>query len=340
MAHAVRLLFGFALLVCSIASVAAQPVDFTGRQIKMLIGFGPGGGYDLYGRLLARHIGRYLPGNPTVVPQNMPGGGSLFVARRIYAQSPKDGTEMGIVARDAITSPLISTDGENAFDATKFSWLGSPDSETSVCVANAASGVRTGRDLLSKELVVGADGVGTGTFIYPTILNGLVGTKFKIVNGYTSSNEIFLAMERREVEGSCESFSSVMRKSSREIKDGKIVVLFWGGYPQPELKSVMNISEFVTDPDDRKMVDFMYSGLTYARPFIAPPGLPDAVYKVLKDAFAKSLEDAELRADAAQQKLEIRPVSAEETAAIVKRAYATPKAVIDRMGKILKDGGG
>jgi tripartite-type tricarboxylate transporter receptor subunit TctC len=314
------------------APANSQTIDFRGKQIKLLIGYGPGGGYDQYGRLVAAHIGRHLPGNPTVVPQNMPGGGSLLVAQKIYAQSPKDGTEWGIVARDVITAPLTQPSVGRQFDATKYSWLGSADSETNICIANASTGITT-------QLVVGATGPGAGSYIYPIVLNGLIGTKFKVVSGYPTSTETFLAMERHEVEGACDSFSSIMRKSAQAIKDGKVRVIFWAGHEIPEVKGWPHVTSFVTKPQDQELLAFMYAGQTYARPFIAPPGMPVPVHKVLADAFIKTLKDPQTLADAARQRLEIRPVGAEETLETVKNAYATRAFLIDRMSAFLKDSG-
>jgi tripartite-type tricarboxylate transporter receptor subunit TctC len=331
---------GFSALLLAGPPAHAQTVDFKGKQIKLLIGFGPGGGYDQWGRIIAAHIGKHLPGNPTLVPQNMPAGGSVQAANRIYIQAPKDGTEWGIIARDVILEPLTKPGGGTMFDATKFSWLGSPDTETNVCIANASAGLKSAKDLFDKELVVGSTGVGTGTYIYPAVLNGMIKTKFKIIDGYPASTDVFLAMERHEVEGICESYSSVMRKDAQAIKDGKILILFWAGHPLPELKDIPHASTLVTKDEDKKLLDFMYAGQTYARPFVAPPGLPPAVYKALKDGFAETLKDPAFIADAERQKLEIKPVDADEVLEVVKKAYATPKPLIDRMAAILKGSGG
>jgi tripartite-type tricarboxylate transporter receptor subunit TctC len=321
------------------APANSQTVDFRGKQIKLLIGYGPGGGYDQYGRLVAAHIGRHLPGNPTVLPQNMPGGGSLLVAQKIYAQSPKDGTEWGIVARDVITAPLTQPNVGRMFDATKYSWLGSADFETNICIANASTGIKSPQDLLRTELVVGATGPGAGSYIYPIVLNGLIGTRFKVVSGYPTSTETFLAMERHEVEGACDSFSSIMRKSAQAIKDGKIRVIFWAGHEIPEVNDWPHVTSFVTKAEDRELLDFMYAGQTYARPFVAPPDLPTPIHKVLADAFVKTLKDPQTVADAARQNLELRPVGAGETLEAVKKAYATRTFLIDRMSAFLRDGG-
>src|SRR5262249_19451786 len=235
--------------------------------------------------LLAPHSARQRPGNPTVLQQNVPVGGSLLVAQKIYAQSPKDGTEWGIVARDVITAPLTQPNVAKLFDATKYSWLGSADFETNICIANASTGIKTPQDLLRTELVVGATGPGAGSYIYPIVLNGLVGTKFKVVSGYPTSTETFLAMERHEVEGACDSLSSIMRKSAQAIKDGKVHVIFWAGHESPEVKDLPHVTSFVTKAEDRALIDFMYAGQTYARPFVAPPDLPGPIHNVLADAF-------------------------------------------------------
>jgi len=333
------LLAGLAALLLAPLPTLAQTVDFKGKQIKLLIGFGRGGGYDQYGRIVAAHMGKHLPGSPTLVPQNMPAGGSVQAANRIYIQAPKDGTEWGIIARDVILEPLTKPGQGTMFDATKFSWLGSPDTETNVCIANASSGIKTAKDLFDKQLILGSTGVGTGTYIYPIVLNGLIHTKFKVIDGYPASTDVFLAMERHEVEGICESYSSVMRKDAQAIKDGKILILFWAGHPLPDLKDVPHVSTLVSKDEDKQLLDFMYAGQTFARPFVAPPNLPPAVYKVLKDGFAATLSDPDFLADAQRQKLEIKPVGADETLEVVKKAYATPKPLIDRMAAILKGGG-
>jgi tripartite-type tricarboxylate transporter receptor subunit TctC len=333
-------LAGIAAALLAVMPAGAQTVDYKGKQIKLLIGFGPGGGYDQYGRIVATHMGRHLPGNPTLVPQNMPAAGSLQAANRIYIQAPKDGTEWGIVARDVVLEPLTKPGQGAMFDATKFSWLGSPDTETNICVANSSAGLKTAKDLFDKQLVVGSTGIGTGTYIFPVVLNGLVHTKFKIIDGYPSSADVLLAMERHEVEGICESYSSVMRKEAQAIKDGKVVILFWAGHPLPELKDIPHAMSLVTKDEDKQVLDFMYAGQTFARPFVAPPGLPAAVDKTLKDAFAETMKDPLFLADAERQKLEIEPVSADEVLDVVKKAYATPKPLIDRMAAILKGGAG
>src|SRR5215472_7409152 len=160
-----------------------SPPSLAGKNVQMLIGFGPGGGYDLWGRVVARHIGKHLPGNPNVVPQNMPGAGSFVAANNIYNLAPKDGSVLGIIARDAALGPITGATGAR-FDPTSITWVGTPTTETNVCIAMSTAKVRTLQDLYEKELIVGDTGVGTGTHSYPKALAALLGMKFKIIAGF------------------------------------------------------------------------------------------------------------------------------------------------------------
>ncbi|MDB5641878.1 MAG: efflux transporter protein, partial [Hyphomicrobiales bacterium] len=187
------------------APAAAQSADFyAGKNLTMIIGFGPGGGYDLWGRTVVRHIVNHLPGRPNPVPQNMPGAGSYNAAAHLYNIAPKDGTMIGIIARDAALGPLTGAEGAR-FDPLKINWLGTPAVETNVCIARAGAAVQTVEDLYTKTLIVGDTGAGTGTRSYPKALSVLLGMQFKIISGFPSSSDVFLAMERGEVDGICES---------------------------------------------------------------------------------------------------------------------------------------
>src|SRR5262249_47245978 len=192
------------LMVLAAPSCALAQADaFAGKTVHMIIGFGVGGGYDLWGRTVARHIGKHLPGAPNVVPQNMPGAGSFVATSHIYNAAPRDGSVMAIIARDAALGPLTGASGAR-YDCTKLSWIGTPTKETNVCIAFHTAKVKTAHDLFTQELVVGDTGPGTGTRAYPKALNELLGMKFKVVGGFTSSADVFLAMERGEVDGICE----------------------------------------------------------------------------------------------------------------------------------------
>lgn len=325
------------LAAASLGKVAAQtPGVFAGKTVTMYIGFGPGGGYDMWGRVVAAHIGKHLPGNPTVTPENLPGGGSYRAAGFIYNVAPKDGTAMAIIARDAAIGPLTGEPGAQ-FDATKFSYLGTPAIETNVCIAYHTAAVKTAHDLTEHELIVGDNGPGTGTHSYPLALNSILGMKFKPVGGYPSSATVFLAMERGEVQGICESLDSIKIRRPDWIPNGTVSVLFQGGTrPDPELKDVPFVVDLAQKPEDKQAIEFLYAGQGIGRPFIAPPGLPPDRLKMLRDAFDATMTDPEFIAEAKLRKLTIDPENGEQLEALIKKTYATPKPIIDRIAKLVQ----
>jgi tripartite-type tricarboxylate transporter receptor subunit TctC len=319
-----------------LAGAGAQADVFASKTVQMIIGFGPGGGYDLWGRTVARHIGKHLPGKPPVVPQNMPGAGSFVATSHIYNAAPKDGTALGIIARDAALGPLTGAPGAR-FDATKLSWIGTPTKETNVCIAFHTAKVKTVQDLLAQELIVGDTGPGTGTRAYPKALNELIGTKFKVVGGFPSSADVFLAMERGEVEGICESLDSVKNRRPDWIAKKTISVLFQGGAaPNPDLKDVPFVLDLARNAEQKEAIEFLYAGQGIGRPFVAPPGLPPERLKMLRDAFNATIKDAEFIADAHKSKLDLDPEDGEHLAALVERIYATPKPIVDKIGSLIK----
>ncbi len=325
-----------ACIACGLAAAQTPDAVFAGKTINMIIGFGPGGGYDLWGRIVARHIGKHLPGNPTVAPQNMEGAGSYRAANFIYNVAPKDGTAMALISRDAVLGPLTGAPGAQ-FDATKFSWLGTPAVETSVCIAYHTAAIKNVQDLKSKELVVGDTGVGTGTHSYPKALNDILGFKFRIVGGYPSSADVFLAMERGEVQGICESYDSVKARRPDWIPNGTIAVVFQGGVkPNPQLKGVPFIVDLAQEPEDKQAIEFLYAGQGIGRPFVAPPGLPPDRLKILRDAFAATMADPDFVAEVGLRKLTLDPDSGENLEALIKKTYATPKPIIDRIAKLIQ----
>ena len=325
-----------ALLLAALLSGPAGAQTFAGKTVNVIIGFGPGGGYDLWGRTVARHIGRHLPGNPNVVPQNMEGAGSFRAANFIYNVAPKDGTAIALIARDAVLGPLIGTPGAQ-FDATKLSWLGTPAIETNVCIASATSPVKTVQDLLEKQLVVGETGPGTGARVYPKALNDILAMKFKIVGVYPSSADVFLAMERSEVQGICESLDSIKVRRPDWISSGAVTVLFQGGAkPNPELKDVPFVLDLARNDVDREAIDLLYVGQGIGRPFVAPPNLPPDRLKLLRDAFTATMRDSEFITETQQRKLALDPESGEALEALIKKAYATPKPIIERVARLIK----
>ena len=326
----------FALVLTS--PIAAQPAgdSLAGKSVSMMIGFGAGGGYDLWGRTVGRHIGRHLPGAPTVIPQNMPGAGSYAAASYIFNIAPKDGTVLGIIARDAALGPLSGATGAR-FDPTKLSWIGTPTKETNVCIAYHTSQVKSVLDLYEKQLIVGDTGPGTGTRSYPKALSELLGMKFKLVGGFPASSDVFLAMERGEVEGICESLDSIKIRRPDWIPTKKISILFQGGAePNPELDGVPFVLDLALTGEQRQAIEFLYAGQGIGRPFVAPPDLPADRLKMLRDAFNATMTDPAFVAEAQKSKLDLEPEDGEHLAVLIAKIYATPKPIVDKITSLIK----
>jgi tripartite-type tricarboxylate transporter receptor subunit TctC len=327
----------FSLLLVT-TPVAAEPSGdtFAAKSVAMIIGFGPGGGYDLWGRTVGRHIGRHLPGAPSVIPQNMPGAGSYAAASYIFNIAPKDGSVLGIIARDAALGPLSGATGAR-FDPTRLSWIGTPTKETNVCVAYHTSQVKSVLDLYDKQLIVGDTGPGTGTRSYPKALNELLGMKFKLVGGFPASSDVFLAMERGEVEGICESLDSIKIRRPDWIPTRKISILFQGGAePNPELDGVPFVLDLALTGEQRQAIEFLYAGQGIGRPFVAPPDLPPDRLKMLRDAFKATMTDPAFVAEAQKSKLDLEPEDGEHLAVLIAKIYATPKPIVDKITSMIK----
>ena len=327
----------FSLLLLT-TPVAAQPGGdtFAAKSVAMIIGFGPGGGYDLWGRTVGRHIGRHLPGAPSVIPQNMPGAGSYAAASYIFNIAPKDGSVLGIIARDAALGPLSGATGAR-FDPTRLSWIGTPTKETNVCVAYHTSQVKSVLDLYDKQLIVGDTGPGTGTRSYPKALSELLGMKFKLVGGFPASSDVFLAMERGEVEGICESLDSIKIRRPDWIPTRKISILFQGGAePNPELDGVPFVLDLALTGEQRQALEFLYAGQGIGRPFVAPPDLPPDRLKMLRDAFKATMTDPAFVAEAQKSKLDLEPEDGEHLAVLIAKIYATPKPIVDKITGMIK----
>ena len=325
-----------ALVSAGATPAAAQADALAGKSVQMIIGFGPGGGYDLWGRTLGRHIGKHLPGHPNVVPQNMPGAGSYTAASYIFNIAPKDGSVLGIIARDAALGPLTGASGAR-FDPTRLSWIGTPTKETNVCIAFHTAPVKSVQDLYEKQLILGDTGPGTGTRSYPKVLNDVLGMKFKLVGGFPSSAEVFLAMERGEVDGICESLDSIKNRRPDWIPTRKIAILFQGGAePNPELQGVPFVLDLARTDEQKKTIEFLYAGQGIGRPFVAPPDLPAERLKMLRDAFNATMKDADFIAETKKSKLELEPEDGEHLAALIAKIYATPKPIVDKIANLIK----
>jgi tripartite-type tricarboxylate transporter receptor subunit TctC len=259
----------------SIARAESVADFYKGKTVEMYIGYSVGGGYDIYARTLANHMGRNIPGSPTVVTKNMPGAGSLVLANWLYNVGPKDGTAFGIIGRGTGFDPLLGSK-KAKFEATKFNWLGSMNDEVSVCVAWDTTGVKTIDDAKKKEVTVGGTGAAADTDQFPKVLNGVLGTKFKVVTGYPGGNEVNLAMERGEVGGRCGwSWSSVVATHMPWIKEKKAHILVQLALTKhPDLPNVPLVMDLAKSKEATQMLKLVFSRQPMGRPFLAPPSVP------------------------------------------------------------------
>ncbi len=330
-----------AVLSAAVLSPASAQSQSTGQPITLIISSGQGGGYDAYGRLVARHLGRFLPGQPAVVPKNMPGAGSVVAANWLFNIAPKDGTAIGILQNGTAFEPLLRHD-QARFDARRFNWLASLNRLVNIAVVWHEAPFHSAQDLFSKELVVGASGGGAdNTSVMPRLLNGLVGTRFKVIAGYTGTNSIALAMERGEVQGLVgTSWDSLKATKPDWIAQGKARVPLQISFEKhPELPNVASVVDFIKDDEDRKLLEMILARQVYGRPFVAPPDLPAAVLRQLRDAFARMAADKEFLADADKLRLEIIVNRGEEIAALIERIYNSDPALVSRaIGELKKAG--
>jgi tripartite-type tricarboxylate transporter receptor subunit TctC len=323
--------------VAPAASWAQTPAEFyKGKTVDFMVGYSAGGGYDVYARMIARYMGKHIPGNPTVVVKNMDGAGSLRLANALYHALPKDGTVFGTVARGAAFDPLLGNKAAQ-FDASKFSWIGSANDEVSVCVAWHTAGITNIDDLQTKELVVGGTGPSADTDQFPRITNGVLGTKMKIVTGYPGGNEVGLAMERGEVQGRCGwSWSSVKSTHMKWYNDKQFHILVQLALEKhPDLPDVPLVIDLAKTDDQRKILELIFARQVMGRPFLAPPGIPKDRVDALRKAFMDTMTDKEFLADTTKAQMEITPVSGADLEKLVKEVYATPKELADKAASFI-----
>lgn len=320
------------------AGAQAQSVaDFyKGKQISVIIYSAAGSAYDVYARLLARHMGRHIPGNPGFLPKQMPGAGGLKATEYLYRIAPKDGTVIGTISRGNPFEPMLGNKKAN-FDPFKFTWLGSMNREVSLAISWHTSKVKTLDDLRQRELLIPGTGAGADSQILPVAFNNLAGTKFKIILGYQNTTKAALSMEQGELEGiGYWSWSAIKQGHPDWIKNKKINLLLHTGLaPHPELPGVPMIRAAATNDVDRQALEFILAREIIGRPFVAPPDLPADRAASLRGAFLAALKDPQLLAEADKQRMEINPVSGEEADALLKTVAATPKPVMDRVKQVL-----
>ena len=329
------------LLAAFIATPAqSQSVEefYAGKALTLYIGFSVGGGGDVYGRLVARHIGKFIPGQPAVVPVNMGGAGGLSLMNWLNAAAPKDGSAIATVNRGIVFLPLVGAGQSAFFDPRTFTWIGNATDEVLICVAMARTGITTFEQTLERELIVGSTGPGAGEYDFPRLVRAVLGAQFRSISGYPGGNEINLAMERGEVDGRCGwSWSSVRSTRQHWLDEGTINILLQLALRKhPDLPDVPLVMDLAESDEERQVLRLMMMRLALGRPFLAPPGVPADRAAALRSAFDVMVTDPAFLAEAERLRLEINPISGAEIEALLAEAYATPAHIVERARESLR----
>jgi tripartite-type tricarboxylate transporter receptor subunit TctC len=328
-----------AFMTAAEAAAGQEVADFyRGKTIRLLVGYGTGAAYDVYARLLGRHLAKHLPGQPGVIVQNMPGAASLTMANHVYHAAPRDGSVIGLPARWVFVDPLFGN--ENArFDARRFTLIGSMNREVGTCFTWHTSGITSIEETMRRDVLVASSGATGTSHQIPLVLNGLIGTKFKPIMGYPDSGAIGIAMERGEVEGYCSfTWGSIKSARPRWIEEKQInILLQLTMRKHPELAHVPLVMDFARDEAARRAFDLVFADQEMARPIFAPPDVPADRVAALRRAFDATMKDPEFMADAARTAIDIDPIDGEAVEQVLSRIYATPKDVVERVKAIYAD---
>ena len=332
-----RFLVATAVLVLSVVSAQAETVEefYRGKQLDLLIGASAGGGIDINGRLVARYMGKHVPGEPSFVPKNLAGGASVRVANLIYNVSKNDGSVIGTISRAVLTMPLMSVESVQ-LDPTKITWIGSVTNEESVCVSRAGAAVKNWNDLLGHTLIVGGSSPGSDTYTLPVMVRNIFGARFELVGGYPDGKQIQIALERREVDATCGSYSSLKTQMPAWIRDKQVnfLVLISDG-PNAELPGVPTVFDLAKTDEVKAVLKIILAPQVAGRPFVAPPNLPADRKSALQSAFMATMKDTEFLADANKIGLEVTPASGKEIEDLVKDIYHSSPDVVAKVAKMV-----
>jgi tripartite-type tricarboxylate transporter receptor subunit TctC len=309
---------------------------YGGKSINLVIGYSAGGGYDLYARVLARYLGKHIPGNPAVVPVNMPGAGSQRAANYLYVAAPKDGTTIGTFSRSMAIAPVLGT---AQFDGRRFAWIGSATTDVSVCITWATSAIKTWDDMMSRQFVAGGEAAGSDPNNFALMYKNLLGARIKLVSGYPGTNDIALAMERGEVDGLCGiSWSTVKSRHADWIASNMINVPVQAALQKdPDLLNVPLATDLVKDAEQMQILRLLLTTQVMARPFAAPPEIPADRKDILRTAFDETMNDADFRAETEKLKLDINPISGASIDTLLREIYATPKEIAARGARAISE---
>ena len=332
------------LIVAAFAALAGvahadSVADFyKNRSLSVIIGYSVGGGYDAYARLLAHYIGRHIPGEPSIVPQQMTGAGSLRAANYLFSVAPKDGSVLGTFSRSMGIAPLL---GQAEFDSRKFTWLGSMTDDDTTCVTWNSSPIKTWSDFLSKPSKLGGLGADADPDIWALLYKNVFGAKVQLVSGYPGTNDVVLAMERGEVDGLCGlSWSTIRTRHAEWLTGHSVNIIVQSALKkEPEMAAVPLATDLVSRPEQLQIIRLLLVSQAMARPFAAPPDLASDRKSALTAAFDATMRDADFLAEAQKLNFEIHPVSAATIDGLLAEAYATPKDVLARAAKAISSAG-
>ena len=332
------LLFAALAAPAGIAEADGVADFYKGRSVSVIIGYSVGGGYDAYARLLARYIGRHIPGEPSIVPQQMTGAGSLRAANYIFSVAPKDGSVLGTFSRSTGIAPLL---GQAEFDSRKFTWLGSMTDDDTTCVTWNTSPIKTWNDFLSKPSKLGGLGADADPDIWALLYKNVFGAKIQLVSGYPGTNDVVLAMERGEVDGLCGlSWSTIKTRHTEWLTSHSVNIIVQAALKkEPEIAAVPLATDLVSNPEQLQIIRLLLASQAMARPFAAPPELPADRKAALIAAFDATMRDADFLAEAQKLSFEIHPVSAATVEGLLAEVYATPKDVLARAAKAISSAG-
>jgi tripartite-type tricarboxylate transporter receptor subunit TctC len=321
---------------CASSAAQSQPAAefYKGKQLRLITGHQVGNDYDIGARLLARHLPKHLPGQPTIIVQNMVSAASVAAVNYVYGQAPKDGTVLGTFSRNIPSQKLMGQANIEA-DPRRFNWLGGTALPARVCVASTSAPVKTVADIFSQELIVAGSGAGSSLSILPTVLNHVLGTKFRIIEGYKGTTDGVLAMQRNEVQGVCATLGQ-FRIYDQLFRDGKLRYLFRAEEAAiAELPEVPSIFDQAKTDAQRQLMRFVFSSVEFGRPYVFPPDVPKDRVEIMRDAIAAAARDPELLAEAGKMKLDMAYRSPEHLARLVANLYATSPAMVDTVKKLV-----
>jgi tripartite-type tricarboxylate transporter receptor subunit TctC len=339
MAHSKTIGSAAALLVLAGLACAAGVEDFyKGRNVTLVIGYSVGGGYDAYARLLGRYFGKHVPGNPSIVPEQMTGAGSLRSANFIYSVAAKDGSVFGTFSRSMGISPLVD---KAEFDSRKFTWLGSVTDDNTICVTWNTSPIKTWDDFLTKPSKFGGEGAGADPDIWTLLYKNVFGARAQLVSGYPGTNDVVLAMERGEIDGLCGiSWSTIKSRHPEWLTSHSVNIIVQAALKkEPEISSVPLATELAKAPEQLQIIKLLLVSQAMARPFAAPPDIPADRKAALIGAFDATMKDADFLAEAQKLNFDVRPVTAKTIDALLAEVYQTPKDVIARATKAISSEG-